>query len=223
MQIGDLSGGMAAALGTVACLSEAARTGRGRFVDVSMLDVVASWLGVVMSWHLATGEVPPRGGMPLAGGLACYRVYRAKDGKYLAVGALEPRFWRTLCDELDLPDLVERQYAPAEEQEELAARLQAVFETRTREQWVAALADLDACVGPVNDVAEALADPQVVHRGLLAAIEGEPVGPGPAITVSDHRPALARAPRLGEHTDEVLRALGLSATEIADLRSGGAI
>ncbi len=222
VQVGDFAGGMAAALGTAACVAEAARTGRGRFVDVSMLDVVASWLGVVMGWYLGSGDVPPRGGMPLTGGLACYRVYRAGDGKYLAVGALEPRFWRVLCDALDVPDLVDRQYGPPDEQVEVAARLQAVLETRARDEWVEALGDLEACVGPVNDVAEALADPQVVHRRLVASIGGRQVGPGPALKLSGRGPELGRAPRLGEHTEEVLRGAGLTAEEIAELRSRGA-
>jgi crotonobetainyl-CoA:carnitine CoA-transferase CaiB-like acyl-CoA transferase len=112
VQVGDFGGGMAAALGTVAAVGEARRTGRGRFVDVSMLDVVTSWMGVLMSWYLATGEVPPRGGMPLSGGLACYRVYRTSDGKHLAVGALEPRFWKALCDALEIPELVDRHFGP---------------------------------------------------------------------------------------------------------------
>ncbi|HEV3473898.1 MAG TPA: CaiB/BaiF CoA-transferase family protein [Actinomycetota bacterium] len=222
VQVGDFAGGMAAAIGIVACLREAAASGRGRFVDVSMLDVVASWAGVLMGWHLATGEVPPRGGMPLAGGMACYRVYRTGDGRFLAVGALEPQFWRTLCERLDLADLVDEQYA--EDQEKVAARLQEVFATRSRDEWVAELAEVDACVGPVNDIGEAMADPQVAHRGLVASVAGSPVGPGPAIRFAgDGSGALRPAPKLGQHTDEVLRAAGFEAQEVERLRASGAV
>jgi len=220
VQVGDFAGGMAAALAVVACLREAAATGRGRFVDVSMLDVVASWTGVLMSWHLATGEVPPRAEMPLAGGLACYRVYRAADGRFLAVGALEPQFWRNLCERLGLPDLVDQQYA--DDQENLAARLQEVFATRPRDAWVADLGGIDACVGPVNDVAEATTDPQVVHRELVARVGGRPVGPGPAVKVSGNAGGVLReAPQLGEHTEEVLMAAGFEAQEVQRLRASG--
>lgn len=221
VQVGDLSGGMAGALGTVAGLLDAARSGTGRFVDASMMDVAASWGAVIMGWLLGTGEVPVRGGMPLTGGLACYRVYRARDGGMVSVGALETRFWHALCDALDLPDLKDRQYDP--DQEEIAGRLAEVFATRTRDEWVGDLAHLETCVGPVNDVAEALEDPQVRHRGIPAEIDGDVVGPGPALKVSGHQPALVRAPGLGEHTDEVLGEAGFPADEIAALRAAAAL
>ena len=223
VQVGDFGGGMAAALATVAALAEARRTGRGRFVDISMLDVVTSWMGVLMSSYLATGEVPPRGGMPLSGALACYRVYRASDGRYLAVGALEPRFWRALCEALEVPDLVDRQFAPPQEQEAVAAGLQAVFESRPRDEWVARLAGVETCVGPVNDVAEAVEDPQVHHRGAVAEVDGVPVGPGPAIGLPGSERVTRPAPALGEHTDELLLGAGLSPSEVEELRSAGAI
>jgi crotonobetainyl-CoA:carnitine CoA-transferase CaiB-like acyl-CoA transferase len=224
VQIGDFGGGMAAAVGILACLDEARRTGRGRLVDVSMMDVAASWAAVLMSWYLATGSPPERGKMPLSGGLACYRIYRARDGRHLAVGALEPQFWRTLCESLGLPELVHDQFAGPERQEEIAARLQEAFSRRERDEWVIALGDLDACVGPVNDVAEALSDPQLTHRGQLAEADGRRVGAGPAVKVSGHDPrTLTPAPALGEHTEEVLSNLGSSLEEIEKLRSSGVV
>lgn len=224
VQVGDFGGAMAAAIGMLACLHEAARSRRGRFVDVSMLDVTVSWTGVLMSWYLATNEVPPRGGMPLGGGLACYRVYRAGDGRYVAVGALEPRFWRALCEAVGAPELIEEQFGPPDRQEVVAERLQGLFEARPRDAWVETLAGLEACVSPVNDIAETLMDPQVAHRGLIADVDGERVGPGPALKFSGHRArALARAPRLGEHTDDVLKGLGVSDAEIDGLRARGVI
>jgi crotonobetainyl-CoA:carnitine CoA-transferase CaiB-like acyl-CoA transferase len=221
-QVGDFGGGMAAAVGIAAVLAEVARTGRGRFVDVSMLDVVTSWMAVVTAWYLGTGQVPARGGLPLTGGLACYRVYAAGDGKHLAVGALEPRFWRTLCEALGLPDLVEAQLDPAR-QDEIGARLAERFRTRTRDEWVEALAGLEACVAPVNDVAEALEDPQVRHRGGVVSNGGSPLGPGPALRLRGHETEVRPAPGLGEHTVEVLGEIGLGSGEIEDLRARGVV
>lgn len=224
VQVGDFGGGMAAAIGVLACLGQAARTGRGRFVDVSMLDVSLSWTSVLMSWYLATGEMPGRGLMPLGGGLACYRVYRAGDGRYLAVGALEPQFWRALCERLDVPDLVDEQFASPRRQEELALRLGEVFASRRRDEWVRELADLDTCVGPVQGVAEAVVDPQVRGRRMVAEVGGLQVGPGPAVKISGFEPEPLRgAPALGQHTEEILQELGHTPEEIEDLRTARAI
>jgi crotonobetainyl-CoA:carnitine CoA-transferase CaiB-like acyl-CoA transferase len=220
VQVGDFGGGMAAAVGISAALADVALTGRGRFIDVSMLDVVTSWSAVLAAWYMGTGEAPVRGGLPLTGGLACYRVYAAADGKHLVVGALEPRFWRSLCEALGLEDLVEGQLDPSR-QEEIAGRLAETFRTRTRDEWVEVLGDPDTCVAPVNDVAEGLEDPQVSHRGGLAAVGGSPLGPGPAIRVSDHVPEIRPAPALGEHTVEVLGEVGVSPGEVEELRARG--
>jgi alpha-methylacyl-CoA racemase len=155
------------------------------------------------------------GGMAAAVGISA-----AADGKHLAVGALESRFWRSLCEALGLDTLVEGHLDPAR-QEEIAERLAARFRTRTRDEWVEVLADLDTCVAPVNDVAEGLEDPQVSHRGGLATVGGSPLGPGPAMRVSGHVPEIRPAPALGEHTVEVLGQVGVSPGEVEELRARG--
>jgi crotonobetainyl-CoA:carnitine CoA-transferase CaiB-like acyl-CoA transferase len=223
-QIGDLGGGgMMAALGILAALLERQATGRGRFVDVSMLDGVVSWLSVHAGAYLATGEPPAPGSAPLTGALACYRVYRAGDGRHLTVGALEPQFWRALCEALGVADMADWQFGPPEVQAEMAARLQAVFLQRERDEWLEILGDTP-CVGPVNDVAEALRDPQVQHRGMVAEVDGIAVGPASPLKFGGMPgSALRAAPGLGEHTAEVLASVGVGTDELSELRAQGVI
>ena len=221
VQIADLAAGTTAAAGILAGVLEASRTGRGRVVDVSILDAAASWMGLPWAWHLAGADGID--GRLLSGALACYRLYRTGDGRYVAVGALEPKFWTNLCRALGHPELVPDQFVP-DRQEAVAAILQETFAARTREEWVRTLEGMESCVAPVNDVAETLRDPQLRHRSMIAEVGGRAVGPGPAVHLSGgDRGELRPAPRLGEHTDDVLAAVGLSAPEIAELRTAGVI
>jgi crotonobetainyl-CoA:carnitine CoA-transferase CaiB-like acyl-CoA transferase len=225
VQVGDLGGGgLLGAVGILAALVDRATTGRGRFVDVSMLDGVLSWLTVPAAAFLATGEVPGPGSAPLTGALACYRIYRAADGRYLTVGALEPQFWRALCEALGCPDLVDDQYGSPERQADMVERLQAIFLERGRDEWLGELAGADVCVGPVNDLAEALADPQVRHRQMVAQVDGTPVGPGLALKLwGGWSAAMRPAPGFGEHTGAVLATIGVEETELGDLRARGVV
>ena len=228
VQIADVGGGgLMAAVGILAALSEREVTGRGRFVDISMMDGAVSWLQMHAQAYAITGVIPARGTMRLSGGPACYRIYRAADGKYVTVGALEPQFWAALCEALGVPDLIELQYAPEEEQAVIHKRLEEIFLQKTRDEWVAELAHLDACFGPVNDIAEAMVDPQVRARDMVREV---PTPSGPVNTIGNplklrgvEEPPLRAAPGLGEHTEQVLKEAGFSPEEIASLRGGGAL
>jgi crotonobetainyl-CoA:carnitine CoA-transferase CaiB-like acyl-CoA transferase len=225
VQIGDLGGGgMLGAIGILAALVERASSGRGRFVDTSMLDGVISWLSIHAGAFLATGDTPGPGTTPLSGALACYGVYRAGDGRFLTVGALEPQFWRALCETLTCPELLDDQYGPPARQVQIATRLQEIFATRTRDEWMDVFRGVPACVGPVNDVAEALGDPQVRHRGMVAEVGGRPVGPGRALKISgSEQGPFGPAPALGEHTAQVLASVGVTREELAKLRAQGVV
>jgi alpha-methylacyl-CoA racemase len=140
VQIADLAAGALGAVTQIlAALLERARTGAGPRVVVSMThrshDLVAHRLG---------GEPVPR---LLTGGLACYRLYETADGRYVTVGALEPKFFARLAGLLGRPDLARRQYD--EDQDELATELAAIFATRSRDEWLEHFGDEDVCVGPV--------------------------------------------------------------------------
>jgi crotonobetainyl-CoA:carnitine CoA-transferase CaiB-like acyl-CoA transferase len=150
VQPADLAAGsLAAALAIVAALLDRGRTGRGARLDVSMThgshDLVAHRLG---------GEPVPR---MLTGGLACYRIYATADGRWLTVGALEPRFFARLCELLGLDELPPRQY-DADAQDELAARLAARIAERPLADWLALLDGEEVCAGPVLSLEEAAAE-----------------------------------------------------------------
>jgi alpha-methylacyl-CoA racemase len=188
VQLADLAGGsMQVVIGTLLALQARERTGAGQFVDVSMTHGVASLLPVPLSSLQESGKLPERGNELLTGRFACYGVYAAKVG-HVAVGALEPKFWRTLCESIGSPaDWVADQFADPPRQDELKSGLAAILATRTAEEWFALLRDKDCCVTPVRNLASAVSvsDP----APLLSATPG----------VYDDR-----VPALGEHTEMIL-------------------
>ena len=182
VQIADLVGGsMQAVTGILLALQERSRTGRGCFVDVSMLAGVLSLLPIPLAQYAATGRDPKPGTETLNGAFACYQVYEAADGRWLAVGALEPKFWRELCQRLDCEDLIPLQFSGGADQSGVKERVAAIFKTKTAEEWFEALRDGDCCVTPVRSIAEIAAE--------LPPFTGAP------------------PPELGEHTQEILGAL----------------
>jgi crotonobetainyl-CoA:carnitine CoA-transferase CaiB-like acyl-CoA transferase len=228
VQVGDLGGGgLPAVVAILVALRVRDATGEGQFCDVSMTDGVLSWLTLAAGAYAATGVPPRLGAETLNGGFACYGVYACADGRHVTVGALEPQFFATLCGVLGVPELVPWQLDPAR-QDELRTRLAAVFATRTRDAWLAELVPADCCVGPVNDLAEAWADPQVRARGMVvpqALADGTPfaqLGVVPRLSATPGRvgpPAAA----LGADTDAVLASLGCAPSEVADLRAAGVV
>jgi crotonobetainyl-CoA:carnitine CoA-transferase CaiB-like acyl-CoA transferase len=162
LQIADLLGGaQGAATGTLAGIVGALLGGRGRWVDVSMTDAVRQHLVVVGADMLATGHNAESGSSLLDGGAPCYNLYRTRDGRWMAVGALELKFWRALCDALDRPDFGDRHWSRGEAPGSAAARacigeLATIFQTRDQAEWVRVFAEHDCCVTPVVDAYAAL-------------------------------------------------------------------
>jgi crotonobetainyl-CoA:carnitine CoA-transferase CaiB-like acyl-CoA transferase len=226
-QVADLGGGaLMAAVGILAALHERARSGEGQLVDVSMTDGALSWLAMVAARHFCEQKVPRRGEIELAGGILCYFPYETKDGRWVALGALEPKFWRNWCEGVGRPDLVEKQFEhPESKAGDEVAR---VFRERTRDEWAAFAGEHDCCLEPVLDLDEALDSELVRARGMVVELEQPGLGPvkqlGFPIKLS-RTPAetSGAAPALGEQTDEVLQALGFDADEVASLREEGAV
>jgi alpha-methylacyl-CoA racemase len=213
--LGDFGGGgMLLALGVVAALWHARESGQGQVVDAAIVDGVAAMTAMHQSM-LGSGLWPGSPGANLFdGGAPFYRCYRTADGRWLAVGAIEPVFYARLLRGLGLEDQV---VGAAQLDREQWPRVAAVFAERIAErplaEWVAVFADLDACVAPVLTVQEARDDVHLAARGTYAAVPGSPDGvqPAPAPRFSA-TPTTAGPPATapGAHTDAVERELGLT-------------
>ena len=161
------AGGMHAAIAILAALLRREKTGVGERLDVAVADGVLSLMALAIDEHLATGAEKAPGRDLLTGRYACYDVYRARDGKWIAVGAIEPHFWANLCRRLGCAQWIAHQTDDAV-QDEVRTDLRAAFATRDRDDWVAALAPADTCVAPVYEVAELVRDPHFAARGAFA-------------------------------------------------------
>lgn len=154
-QLADLGAALHGAVGALAALRHAGATGEGQRVEVSMADAVLSLLPVATAAVAATGRAPEPGGDALTGGLACYGTYRCGDGAWLAVAALEPKFFTRFVELIERPELATWQYDPGR-QDQLRAAIASVLASRDRAEWLEVLAGEDTCVSPVRDVAEGL-------------------------------------------------------------------
>jgi len=222
VQVADLGGGgQAAAVAILGALVAVHRDGEGRFLDVSMTDGALSWLAAPLAQAHAEGRAPARGRHRLTGRYACYDVYRCRDDRYLAVGALEPKFWRALCAALGRPELGDEPYLEDERQEWLRSELAAIFASRTRDEWGRLLAGTETCVEPVLELDEVPSHPQVQARQLIVE---QPTGleVAPAVRFGEGWRRLP-PPRLGEHTAEILATVGVDEGRLGDLRAAGVV
>ena len=223
-QIADLLGGaLVPAMGILAALLDARSSGRGRYVDASMTDATLAHAVFPLLGLLEQGKAPARGTGMLDGGLPCYNVYRTKDGHFLAVGALERKFWTNLCDTLGTPELKDKHLVYGADAEPVKARLAAVFATRTRKDWTEALAGADCCVSPVLTIDQALSDEQLRARTMI--VDGDGIAQlALPLKFSEFEFGIDRnAPAPGEHTREILREVGFGDAEIAAMRNEGVI
>lgn len=219
VQIADLAGGaLWSATAILGALVGRQRTGTGAHLDISMAEGALSMLTAELG-NLDCGTRPTRGTETLNGGLACYSIYRTRDDRYLAVGALEPKFWIALNTAIGrAPNVAELVGNPAQ-QATTRAELAAIFETRTAAEWNTLLGAHDCCVEVVTEVEELPQHPLHVAREVFFTMDGgEGVGPIQQTRTPLGMPrAPTPPPRLGEHTHAVLTEYGISDAEIAAL------
>ena len=224
LPLADLLGGaMPAVMGILAALFDAQRSGQGRHVDVAIADGVLAHAVIPMAGVVTRGQAPKAGADKLTGALPCYGLYATQDGRYLAVGAFEHKFWEQFCAILGREDLAPH-HIPATPQLNAWVRAQVAqaVAARSFEAWQALLADADCCVTPVLHLEEAMQLPHFAERGMWVDVQ---TAHGQRMTqmalpvqMSDFRFEVRHsAPRKGQHTQEVLLQSGLDRAAVADL------
>lgn len=208
-QIADIGGGsLPAVVGILLAIIEQRKSGKGQFVDISMMDGVISWLQTILPNYFVTKQKEERGKLVLSGGKACYSVYKTKDNLYLSVGALEKPFWESFCQTIGREDYILLLDAPFEVQKEMREEIQKIIATKTRSEWLTLFSETNTCVAPVLTLEEMEQDPQVQARQMIQDIEfdeGMIRHIGMPIKLSETPGRIrARAPKLGEHTEEIL-------------------
>jgi alpha-methylacyl-CoA racemase len=228
-QIADLLGGaLGSVMGILAALVDAGRTGAGRYVDVSMTDCTLAHALMPLIAQADAGETRPRGEDLLSGGLPCYGMYETADERYMALGALEQKFWQTFCETIDRTDLIPHHWVSGSEAERVRAELASIFRSQTQAHWIKSFADVDCCVAPVLTLTEAMNNEQLKARGMFVLSDDPVRGAVPQLAFplkfSEFRFTIERpAPKHGEHSREILAEAGYRADAIAQLEAAGVI
>jgi crotonobetainyl-CoA:carnitine CoA-transferase CaiB-like acyl-CoA transferase len=230
LPVADLTSGLWIAIAILASLAGRERTGKGCYVDFSMLDGQVSLLTLAAARYFALGEIPPRLGTEHPGRVPS-ATFRCKDGKYAHITASD-QHWIPLCKALGLADwgaAYPENSIRVEKREEIMEKLTAAVSRLNRSELLAILDEVDVPVGPVNDVAEILGDPHVRARRLVGSFDYPEVGEFKALAIPYKflgwdNPQIGKPPALGEHTERVLtELLGFSHEQISKLRASKAI
>lgn len=220
VQVADIGGGaLMAVAGILSAYIARQATGRGQHIDVSMLDGAVSWLTMLYAQQAAEDSAMKRGKETLNGGEICYRVYETKDGRFMSLGALEPKFWQAFCEAIGRNDLADKQFT---RDQSTVSELEAVFKSRTQKEWNTFLQDKDVCCEPILELSEVRNHPHTQVRNLFIKLN-HPKGMSvecvrnPLLFPEELELPDKAPPSFGADTVEVLRDAGFTENEINDL------
>ena len=226
VQIADIAGGgMNAAIGILLALFARGNTGQGQYIDISMTDGMVGFLPAALFFRQLTGQEPKRADGLLSHRYACYNTYETADGRYLSIGAVENRFWKQLCDTLEVPEYASLQYDD-QRREEILQYMRKTFKQKSLDEWDAILGDLDICWGKIQSTREVLEDPLFLERETVVEIEGldgkKSKTLGVAVKLSE-TPGSVRTPPVdfGESTAVILQELGYADKDINEFEEKG--
>jgi len=232
LQAADVGGGLVTTIGILGALMERQKNPekKGQNLDISMTDCVFSFMPMAAAYHftkyLNDGKIKPIN--PLHGMLPLYSVFKTKDNKYLSVGAIELKFRREVFLGIDRKDLILKGNPVGEEKEYVYHEMQKEFLKKTQEEWMKIFINLDACVMPVKSFEEACEDPQIKARNMVVKLKHPKFGEiqNVASPIKMSRTALSirsLAPKVGQHTKEILKSLKYSEEDIRDFKRNGII
>jgi crotonobetainyl-CoA:carnitine CoA-transferase CaiB-like acyl-CoA transferase len=228
VQIADMAGGgLNAAVGILLALLARGKSGRGQYIDISMTDGAASLLSLQLHFQQVDGRSPRRSDSRFSHRYACYSTYETRDGRYIAIGAVENRFWQKLCDHLGVPQYSALQY-DEERRKEILAFMRSTIRKKTLSQWEEELADIDACWAPVRTLDDVLQAPLFRERDMVVDFEGEAGDTipllGTPIKLSDTPGSIRTAsPAFGGNTNAILSEFGYSTEEIKVFEEKGVV
>jgi len=226
--IADLASGFNAAFAILAALRARDRTGRGEFIDISIYDTAVVLMVLGLARFLATGEEPVAGETLLTGSFPFYSLYETKDGRWLSVATVEPKFWSRMCELIGASDLSDKQFADGAERLAVAHTLSERFRSRTLAEWEGILETESLPITGVKRVSEVVRDPHVKARALLPVVDVSglwkvQVIAHPAKHAASETRNPARVPAKGQDTGEILRSLGYTAGQIQTLAKKGIV
>ena len=223
VQIADVAAGaLPTVIGILLALQHRSRSHKGQMVDVSMLDAVLGLMPVQIANYTATKRRPKRGQERLFGRYACYNIYPVRNGRYIAVGALEPKFWRALCLALEREDLIEEQYVEGDVQQILIAELTRIFQKKAVAEWMELFSEWDVCVTEVREISRVVQDDSLAERRMVVPTRSEAgsvyeqLGVFPKLSEAPGY-IEGEAPSRGQHTRQLLRSLNYTVKRINEL------
>ena len=223
VQVSAIGSSLNALSGICMALLARERTGFGQYLDVNLYATALSLqvTGISSAWGCEeTGD------KPFGRTAHYYNIYKCKDGKYMTVGTIEPKFWQRFCDLIECPELEKRQFDFAHK-DDIVAKITGKMAQKTQAEWLELIGGAEFCVTPVLNVSEALETELTVQENILFTEEcdlGKIRYVGAPVKFSEAECSIRRrAPRLGEHSEEVLRELGYRPEEITEMKGKGAV